>query len=61
MTKNIKLLLLLYFLGSPLLADQCDKVSDANSIYKSIMQSSASNLTVKRLQQIVSVKADGNG
>ena len=59
MIKNIKLLLLLYFLGSPLLADQCDKVSDANSIYKSIMQSSASNLTVKRLQQIVGVKADG--
>ena len=46
-------------LTSPLIADECNKISDANSIYKSIMQSSASNLSVKRLQQIVGVNADG--
>ena len=59
MPKIIKLFLLMCLLTSPLIADECDKISDANSIYKSIMQSNASNLSVKRLQQIVGVKADG--
>ncbi len=59
MPKILKLFLLVCLLTSPLIADECDKISDANSIYKSIMQSNASNLSVKRLQQIVGVKADG--
>ena len=59
MPKIIKLFLLICLLTSPLIADECNKISDANSIYKSIMQSSASNLSVKRLQQIVGVTADG--
>tara|TARA_Y100000022_G_scaffold199670_1_gene212720 strand:- start:316 stop:978 length:663 start_codon:yes stop_codon:yes gene_type:complete len=59
MPKILKFFLLVCLLTSPLIADECDKISDANSIYKSIMQSNASNLSVKRLQQIVGVKADG--
>ena len=59
MTKITKLFLLLYLLGSPLFADDCAKICDANSIYKSVMQSTASNLSIKRLQQIVGVNADG--
>jgi uncharacterized protein YcfJ len=59
MPKTIKLFMLICLLTSPLIADECDKISDVNSIYKSIMQSNASNLSVKRLQQIVGVKADG--
>ena len=59
MPKTIKLFLLMCLLTSPLIADECNKISDANSIYKSIMQSSASTLSVKRLQQIVGVTADG--
>ena len=59
MPKTIKLFLLMCLLTSPLIADECNKISDANSIYKSIMQSNASNLSVKRLQQIVGVTADG--
>ena len=59
MTKLLKLFLLMCLIGSYLIADECDNISDANSIYKSIMQSNASNLSIKRLQQIVGVKADG--
>ena len=59
MQKIIKLFLLMCLLTSQLIADECNKISDANSIYKSIMQSNASNLSVKRLQQIVGVTADG--
>jgi uncharacterized protein YcfJ len=59
MTKLLKLFLLMCLIGSYLIADECDNISDANSVYKSIMQSSASSLSVKRLQQIVGVKADG--
>ena len=59
MTKLLKLFILTCLIGSSLFADECDNISDANSVYKSIMQSSASSLSVKRLQQIVGVKADG--
>ena len=59
MTKITKLFLLLCLLSSPLFADGCTKISDANSIYKSVMQSTASNLSIKRLQQMVGVNADG--
>ena len=59
MTKLLKLFILTCLIGSSLIADECDNISDANSVYKSIMQSSASSLSVKRLQQIVGVKADG--
>ena len=59
MPKILKFFLLVCLLTSPLIAAECNKISDANSIYKSIMQSNASNLSVKRLQQIVGVKADG--
>ena len=59
MTKITNTFLLLCLLSSPLVADNCVKVSDANAIYKSIIQSTASSLSIKRLQQIVGVKADG--
>ena len=59
MTTITKLFLLLCLLSSPLFADDCAKISDANSIYKSVMQSTASNLSIKRLQQMVGVNADG--
>ena len=59
MTKIANLFLFLCLLSSPLVADVCVKVSDANAIYKSITQSTASNLSIKRLQQIVGVNADG--
>ena len=59
MTKIANLSLLLCLLSSPLVADECVKVSDANAIYKSITQSTASSLSIKRLQQIIGVKADG--
>ena len=59
MTKIANLFLLLCLLSSPLVADECVKVSDANAIYKSITQSTASSLSIKRLQQIVGVNADG--
>ena len=59
MTKTANLFLLLCLLSSSIVADECTKVSDANSIYKSITQSTASSLSIKRLQQIVGVNADG--
>ena len=59
MKKITKLSLLLCLLSSPLVAEDCAKVADANSIYKSITQSAASSLSIKRLQQLVGVKADG--
>ena len=59
MTKIANLILLFCLLSSPLVADDCVKVSDANAIYKSITQSTATSLSIKRLQQIVGVNADG--
>ena len=59
MTKIANLFLLLCLLSSPLVADDCVKVSDANAIYRSITQSTASSLSIKRLQQIIGVNADG--
>jgi len=59
MTKIANLFLFLCLLSSPLVADDCVKVSDANAIYKSITQSTASSLSIKRLQQMVGVNADG--
>ena len=59
MTKIANLFLLLCLVSSPLVAADCSKVSYANAIYKSIIQSNASSLSIKRLQQIVGVNADG--
>ena len=59
MTKITNFFLLLCLFSSPLIANDCSKISDANLIYKSIMQSNASSLSVKRLQQMVGVNADG--
>ena len=59
MTKIANLFLFLCLLSSQLVADVCVKVSDANAIYKSITNSTASSLSIKRLQQIVGVNADG--
>jgi len=59
MTKITNFFLLLCLFSSPLVANDCAKISDANLIYKSIMQSNASSLSVKRLQQMVGVNADG--
>ena len=54
-----RLLLILGFASSAVLADECTRISDWNSIYRSIINSTASDLSVKRLQQIVGVTADG--
>ena len=54
-----RLLLILGFASSAVLADECTRISDLNSIYRSIINSTASDLFVKRLQQIVGVTADG--
>jgi uncharacterized protein YcfJ len=59
MTKIPNFFLLICLFSSPLVANDCAKISDANLIYKSIMQSNASSLSVKRLQQMVGVNADG--
>ena len=59
MTKITNLFVLLYLLSSPVFADDCAQISVANSIYKSITQSTASILSIKRLQQLVGVNADG--
>jgi uncharacterized protein YcfJ len=59
MTKINNFFLLLCLFSSPLVANDCAKISGANLIYKSIMQSNASSLSVKRLQQMVGVNADG--
>ena len=40
-------------------ADECSQIPNANIIYKSITESTATNLSIKRLQQIVGVTADG--
>ena len=54
-----RLLIILGFASSAVLADECTRISDLNSIYRSIIKSTASELSVKRLQQIVGVTADG--
>jgi uncharacterized protein YcfJ len=54
-----RLLIILGFASSAVLADECTRISDLNSIYRSIIESTASELSVKRLQQIVGVTADG--
>ena len=54
-----RLLLILGFASSAVLADECTRISDLNSIYRSIINSTSSDLSVKRLQQIVGVTADG--
>ena len=59
MTKITNFFLFFCLLSSPLVANDCAEISDANLIYKSIMQSNASSLSVKRLQQMVGVNADG--
>ena len=46
-------------LSTQTFADECSQVPDANSIYRSISESTASNLSIRRLQQIVGVTADG--
>ena len=59
MTKIGNLFLILCLLSSQLVANDCTKVSDANYIYKSLTTSTASVLSIKRLQQMVGVNADG--
>ena len=59
MTKITKLFVFICLISSPVVADNCAQISDANSIYKSITKSTASNLSIKRLQQLVGVNADG--
>ena len=44
--------------GNVLVAD-CNQISETNALYKSIMQSTASKRDIRRLQQIVGVRADG--
>ena len=44
--------------GKFLFAD-CSRISETNALYKSVMQSTASLRDIKRLQQMVGVRADG--
>lgn len=44
--------------GNVLFAD-CNRISETNALYKSIVQSTASKMDIRRLQQIVGVRADG--
>ena len=46
--------------GNILFAD-CSRISETNALYKSVMQSTASLRDIKRLQQMVGVRADGFG
>ncbi len=59
MIKILRVFLFLVLASSQSYANDCAAISDSNSIYKSIIQSTASNLSIKRLQQIVGVNADG--
>tara|TARA_B100000676_G_C17808543_1_gene696149 strand:+ start:93 stop:758 length:666 start_codon:yes stop_codon:yes gene_type:complete len=59
MKKILRVFLFLVLASSQSYANDCAAISDSNSIYKSIIQSTASNLSIKRLQQIVGVNADG--
>ena len=59
MKKILRVFLFLVLASSQSYANDCAVISDSNSIYKSIIQSTASNLSIKRLQQIVGVNADG--
>ena len=59
MKKITKFFFSLLLVSSQSIADQCVVIPDANAIYKSIMETTASNLSIKRLQQIVGVTADG--
>ena len=59
MKKILRVFLFLMLASSQSYANDCAAISDSNSIYKSIIQSTASNLSIKRLQQIVGVNADG--
>tara|TARA_B100001113_G_scaffold165458_1_gene135388 strand:+ start:1016 stop:1681 length:666 start_codon:yes stop_codon:yes gene_type:complete len=59
MKKMLRVFLFLVLASSQSYANDCAAISDSNSIYKSIIQSTASNLSIKRLQQIVGVNADG--
>ena len=59
MKKILRVFLFLVLASSQSYANDCAAISDSNSIYKSIIKSTASNLSIKRLQQIVGVNADG--
>ena len=59
MKKILRVFLFLVLASSQSYANDCAAISDSNSIYKSIIQSTASNLSIKRPQQIVGVNADG--
>jgi len=59
MKKILRVFLFLVLASSQSYANDCAAISDSNSIYKSIIQSTASNLSIKRLQQVVGVNADG--
>jgi len=59
MKKILRVFLFLVLASSQSYANDCAAISESNSIYKSIIQSTASNLSIKRLQQIVGVNADG--
>ena len=59
MKKILRVFLFLVLASSQSYANDCAAISDSNSIYKSIIQSTASNLSIKRLQKIVGVNADG--
>ena len=59
MKKINSLFFSLILIGTAPFADECSQIPDANSIYKSITESTATKLSIRRLQQIVGVTADG--
>ncbi len=48
-----------YVLSANVLFADCNRISETNALYKSIMQSTAQKRDIRRLQQIVGVRADG--
>ena len=57
--KTLLLMTAVCGLGGNILFADCNRISETNSLYKSIMQSTASTRDIKRLQQIAGVHADG--
>ena len=57
--KTFLLFTALYALGGNVLFADCNRISETNSLYKSIMHSTASKRDIRRLQQMVGVHADG--
>jgi uncharacterized protein YcfJ len=57
--KLIPLATVFIFMGTITSADECNEISAINTLYQSVITSTASINSTKRLQQTIGVKADG--